>query len=103
MRDIEFISGPLHPDLFGGETPIMVPCEELPVVFGVEVCWPAGEEIECRKLAVLARGHGEAASLALEAARATSPHAEVVDVRRGRRGPTTQELEAWTKRMEGRS
>ena len=104
MQDIDFIPGPLHPDLFGGETPIMVPCEGLPAVFGVEVCWPAGAEIECRKLTVLARSHGEAAHLALDVSRRTnSVCAEVVDVQRRRRRPMPHELEAWTKRMEVRS
>ncbi len=25
MQEVVYIKGPLHPDLFGGETPIMVP------------------------------------------------------------------------------
>jgi hypothetical protein len=53
----------------------------LPAMFGVEVCWPAGEAIECRTLTVLARSHEEAAHLALDANRRThSGGAEVVDV-----------------------
>lgn len=97
MQDID-IPGPLHPDLFGVE------CGELPSVFSVEVCWPTGAEIECRKLTVLARSHEEAARLALDVSRRTnSVCAEVVDVQRRRRRPTTHELKAWTQRVEVRS
>ncbi|MEW8701948.1 MAG: hypothetical protein AB2601_21000 [Candidatus Thiodiazotropha sp.] len=81
MRDIQLTPGPLHPDLFGGDTPIMLPSDEQLTEFSVEVCWPTGEAIECRRLTIAARTHEEAAHHVLsETRRNTSTHAEVVDV-----------------------
>lgn len=103
MEDRSFVPGPLHPDLFDGETPIMLPCNLPPALFRVEVCWREGDDIECRKLNVVACTHEEAAQLALELAqRSDQEGAEVVDVQRGRRRPTTAMIEAWAKRMEVR-
>jgi hypothetical protein len=94
MRDIQFIPGPLHPDLFGGETPIMLPCDEPLTEFSVEVCWPSGEEIACRKITIAARTYEEAAHHALrETLRGTSLHAEVVDVQCHRTGSLTNQGE----------
>ena len=62
----------------------------LPAMFGVEVCWSAGEAVECRTLTVLARSHEEAAHLALDANRRThSGGAEVVDVQHCTVAPLT--------------
>lgn len=73
-------------------------------MFGVEVCWPAGEAIECRTLTVLARSHEAAAHLALDANRRThSGGAEVVDVQHLHRRPADHELTAWTTGMKVRS
>lgn len=98
MRDFQFILGPLHPDLFGSETPIMLPCDEPLAEFSVEVCWPAGEEIECRRLTIAARTHEEAACHVLsETRRSTNIHAEVVDVQHC---PQDLESESWTNLWE---
>lgn len=76
----------------------------LPAMFGVEVCWPAGEAVECRTLTVLAHSHEEAAHLALDANRKThSGCAEVVDVQHLRSRPTDHEPNTWSKGMKVRS
>lgn len=98
MRDLQLIPGPLHPDLFGDDTPIMLPRDEQLTEFSVEVCWPTNEVIACRKLTVAARTHEEASRQVLsETRRSTSIHAEVVDVQAHR-----QDLESvsWTDREE---
>jgi len=101
MRDADFIPIPLCPDL-SGESPVMLPADALPGVYGVEVCWPEGPVIDCRKLTVLAHGEADAARRALATGRESfSPHAEVVDVRRMRRRPTTREISRW-KRGDGK-
>lgn len=83
---------------------LLFPYTALPAMFGVEVCWPAGEAIECRTLTVLARSHEEAANLALDANRRThSGGTEVVDVQHLQRHPTDHELNTWTKGMKVRS
>lgn len=80
---------------------LLFPYAALPAMFGVEVCWPAGETIECRTLTVQARSNEEAARLALDPSRRRhSARAEVVDVQHLRRCPTAHELNAWTKRMK---
>ncbi|WP_172600385.1 hypothetical protein [Sulfurivermis fontis] len=100
MQRTDFIPGPLHPDLFGGETPIMIPCDQPPAFFKVEVCWPEDGEIACREFTVIARAYEEAAQIALDAESCTKRRgAEVVDVRRQRRRPAAIEIEAWAKRM----
>ncbi len=94
MRDIQLTPGPLHPDLFGGNTPIMLPTDNQLTEFSVEVCWPNGEVIECRRLTIAARTHEEASSHALsETRRSTSLRAEVVDVQTH---PQDLEPESWT-------
>lgn len=101
MPQIEFISGPLHPDLFDGATPIMIPCSlprDRPARFIVEVCWPKDGDIECSKLTVVARDQDEAVERALRVARPRHSKAEVVEVHRGRRRPTLLEIEAWEVR-----
>ncbi len=100
MQNHVFIPGPLHPDLFGGETPIMMPCELPPALFSVEVCWPADGKIECEMSCVVARTHEEAARSASR--RSTRTDAEVVGVERKSRRPSRRELEAWTREMEVR-
>ncbi|MEW8375847.1 MAG: hypothetical protein AB2722_18220 [Candidatus Thiodiazotropha sp.] len=101
MRDIQLTPGPLHPDLFGGDTPIMLPSDEQMTEFSVEVCWPTGEVIECRRLTIAARTHEEASRQALnETRRSTSVHAEVVDVQRR---PQGQGPEPWTDLEENGS
>jgi hypothetical protein len=81
MRDLQYIPGPLHPDLFGDDTPIMLPSDEQLTEFNVEVCWPTAEQIECRKFTIAAHTHEEAARHVLSETRmSTSIHAEVVDV-----------------------
>ncbi|PKM44795.1 MAG: hypothetical protein CVV05_09590 [Gammaproteobacteria bacterium HGW-Gammaproteobacteria-1] len=100
MQNLDFIPGPLHPDLFGGETPIMIPCDQPPALFRVEVCWPEDGEIMCHKLTVVACDYDEAAQIALGAeTRAKRCNAEVVDVQRQRRRPTAVEIESWARRM----
>ena len=77
MHDIQLIFGPRYPDQIGGETLI----HETPSEFSVEVCWPDGEEIRCRKFTIAAQTHEEAAHHVLsQARRRTSSRAEVVDV-----------------------
>jgi len=101
MRDFQFIPGPLHPDLFGDDTPIMLHCNESLTEFSVEVCWPAGDEIECRQHTIAACTFEEAAQHVLsEAQRSTSPRAEVVDVQ-----CLTQDCEfkSWTNPLEASS
>jgi hypothetical protein len=81
MRDLHLIPGPLHPDLFGGDTPIMLPSDEQLTEFSVEVCWPTDNVIACRKHTVAARSHEEASRQVLsETQKSTSIHDEVVDV-----------------------
>jgi len=83
---------------------LLFPYAALPAMFGVEVCWPAGDAIECRTLTVLARSHEEAAHLALDANRRThSGDTEVVDVHHLQRHPADHELTTWTKGMKVRS
>lgn len=104
MENINFIPGPPRPDLFGGETPIMVPCDIPPALFKVEVCWPEDGEIMCRKLTVVARTCDEAAQTALGTKSCTKRReAEVVDVQRQRRRPAPLEIEGWATRMGVRS
>ena len=101
MRDIQLTPGPLHPDLFGGDTPIMLPSDEQLTEFSVEVCWPTGEVIECRRLTIAARTYEEASRHALTATqRSTSIHAEVVDVQTR---PQNLEPESWTDSEESGS
>jgi hypothetical protein len=93
MCDVKFIPGPLHPDLFGGDTPVMLPCDDPLNEFSVEVCWPSGEVVECRRLIISACTHEEAALHVLGQTRmSTSPHAEVVDVQYL---PQDHESESW--------
>lgn len=83
---------------------LLSPYAASPAMFGVEVCWPAGETIECRTLTVQARSHEEAAHLALDPNRRRhSARAEVVDVQHLRRRPTAHELNTWSKGMKVRS
>ena len=78
-----FVCGPLHPDLFGGETPILLPVEDPACVYRVEVCWD-DESVQCRALHILADNETEAAGHALRFLRAggLGPDLEVVDVQK---------------------
>jgi hypothetical protein len=78
-----FVCGPLHPDLFGGETPILLPIEDPNSVYRVEVCWDE-EAVQCHILYVLADNENDAAGLALRFLHAggLDTDLEVVDVQK---------------------
>ncbi|KAB7624350.1 hypothetical protein [Alkalilimnicola sp. S0819] len=95
-----YIPGPLHPDLFGGETPVMLP-SDAPKVFRVEVSYLVAER-RSRTVTVAAANRTEGARLAVQAvedrAHEDDHDHEVDDIEALDRAPTTEEMEAWKAR-----
>ncbi|OOG28874.1 hypothetical protein B1C78_00640 [Thioalkalivibrio denitrificans] len=93
-RQTEFLTpGPLHPDLFGGDTPIMVPLDEPAAahssgdsLYEVEVCWEIDQTVHCVKVRVPAAHEAAAATTGVRQVRAEYHGAgfEAVDVQRSR-------------------
>lgn len=100
-----YVPGPLHPDLFGGETPLMVPLQEVPRVYGVEVGFTVTTR-ESVRLDVAATSEEEAARLALEQAEDQAAEDEddfdVEDVEALDADPSDKQLQAWIARREVR-
>jgi hypothetical protein len=91
------LPGPLHPDLFDGETPVMLPVKRPPKLYRVEVIYLIPEAETCT---VAAQNEQEAMSHALADVKSdTDGHSyEVVDVKPLSREPSEEQLRAWSAR-----
>lgn len=103
---VAYVPGPLHPDLFGGETPITIPVKAGDLkVFQVRVSW-----LECYRdyqhITVAAPNENAAQQAALQYAeeRELGEDAEDYEVEgcdRLDRLPTEEEALAWNERRGG--
>lgn len=103
---VAYVPGPLHPDLFGGETPITIPLRAGDLkVFQVRVSWLECHRDSCR-ITVAAPNENAAAQAALQHAEDQDPFHdgddyEVETCDRLDRLPTEEEVLAWNERRGG--
>lgn len=99
-----FVPGPLYPDLFDGETPILLPVDKPPKVYRVAVTYSVIER-NTRLITVAANSEKEAVRQAIaEAEKAGDDEefdhdAEYVD--KLDTEPTATQLQTWLARQEG--
>lgn len=79
MHNTTFVPGPLHPDLFDGETPMLLPMPVQPGCYEVEVCWTV-TRVECAVYRIHAESETEAAERALRHATALNDDGEEFEV-----------------------
>lgn len=106
MRVVERVClpGPLHPDMFDGEAPIMEPVAKLPRVYEVAVSYTVCERNTLR-LFVAASSEREARAIGLAEVEASASDDEgdfeVEGARVVERAPREDELAAWRARRLG--
>lgn len=98
------VPGPMHPDMFDGETPILVPLTKPPKVYEVAVSYTVTER-ETRRIRVAANHKREAMAAAVAEAEDQADdneddfeaeHIQALD-----RAPNDSELTAWQARRGG--
>lgn len=98
MRDVVLVPGPMHPDMFDGETPIMVPVKR-PKVYDVRITFTQYESV---KYSIAAHSEEAAGDAALELAEGQEEGEdfEVDDIDLLARAPTDEELAAFRNRYQ---
>lgn len=98
-----YVPGPMHPDLFDGETPIQLPVEIPPRLFQVEVSFSVTKR-RSRRVTLAATSEAEAARVAVEWAEDDADDSEddfeVEEVEDLATEPGDEELQAWLARQE---
>lgn len=98
------IPGPLHPDLFDGATPVMVPLDKPLRAYEVEVAYAVTER-ESRTVMVAAHNEEEAARSAVERVEATACDTDhdhdAESIRALARPVTAAEARAYLARQQG--
>lgn len=94
----------MHPDMFDGETPILVPLKNPPRAYEVWVSYRVIEH-NSRAVRVAARNKAEAMQAAVELVERSAcdneDDFEAQSVSPLERAPTDSELTAWQERQEG--
>lgn len=104
LADHLYVPGPLHPDMFDGETPILVPLKNPPRAYEVRVSYRVIEH-DSRAVRVAARNKTEAMQAEVELLERNAcnneDNFEAQSASPLERAPTDSELTAWQARQEG--